>query len=127
MKTATDVRSELVFQYGSNMSTTRLRDRIREARPLEAAWTVERYEFTFPVWSIRHNRAACGIMSSEAGRVIFGALYEIPDDLICRSSGRPGRRTLDAIEGEGANTAGPASLCTVSLREEHLRHLPTFQ
>lgn len=96
---------EYVFQYGSNMCGQRIRagDRIPEARSVEAAWTDDTFDFTFPVWSRTANRAACGIIGSDTGRRIFGAIYLIPYNLIDRSCARRGRKTLDVIEGEGVN------------------------
>jgi Gamma-glutamyl cyclotransferase, AIG2-like len=96
--------SQLVFQYGSNMSVARMQEsteRIPEARPVEAAWTVERYDFRFPIRSKKYNRAVSGIVPNASGRKIYGALYEIPYDLIDRAVVRPGRRSLDQIEGAG--------------------------
>ena len=94
-----------MFQYGSNMCGQRIRagDRIPEARSVEAAWTDDTFDFTFPVWSRTANRAACGIIGSDTGRRIFGAIYLIPYNLIDRSCARRGRKTLDVIEGEGVN------------------------
>jgi len=87
------------------MSSDRLRapERIPEAEGVEAAWTDDRFEFTFSVWSVTKNRAASGIVRSESGRRIFGVIYEIPYDLIDRNCGRKRRKTLDEIEGEGTN------------------------
>ena len=78
-------------------------ERIPEAQGVEAAWTDHPFEFTFPVWSRKAERAACGIIPSDTGRHIFGAVYLIPYDLIDRTCARPGRKTLDSIEGEGTN------------------------
>lgn len=95
-----------VFQYGSNMSTSRMQEpteRIPEAKPVEAAWTVDPYEFCFPIRSRKSDRAVSGITKSESGRKIFGVLYAIPADLLDRKHVRPGRASLDEIEGEGRN------------------------
>lgn len=99
----TQMTNEFVFQYGSNMSRTRMLERISEAQPIEAAWTVEAFEFTFPVWSKQANRAASGIVPSASGRPIFGVLFSIPSDPVYRQAARPGRKTLDEFEGEGSN------------------------
>jgi hypothetical protein len=95
-----------VFQYGSNISTARMRDehkRIPSAEPLEAAWTIELYNFCFPVYSRSGGRAASGIKADSNGRQIFGAVYSIPESLVYRDPGNPKEISLDAIEGEGSN------------------------
>jgi hypothetical protein len=87
------------------MSSERLRapERIPEAEGVEAAWSDDLFDFTFPVWSETKKRAASGIVRNGLGRRIFGVIFTVPYDLIDRTCGRKGRRTLDAIEGEGAN------------------------
>ncbi len=93
----------LVFQYGSNTSSDRLnhRDRLKgDAKPLGIAVTDEKYDLVFDVWSETGNCAAADIVTGS--RRIWGVVYEIPDDLIERKA-RPGRKSLDAIEGESAN------------------------
>lgn len=77
--------------------------RIPEACPVKAAWTVEKYDFCFPVYSKTGRRAASGIVPNLSGRRIFGALYRIPEDLIYRERVRAGRISMDEIEGEGSN------------------------
>jgi hypothetical protein len=97
----------LVFQYGSNMSVARLNhaDRLSgDARVSCVAQTVEPFEFEFGVWSKTNNCAAATIVPSESGRHIFGVVYEIPEFLLSRDTAKTrGRKSLDAIEGEGTN------------------------
>ena len=92
-----------VFQYGSNMSSARFQERIPETQPVEAAWTVDLFQFAFPVWSREKKRAVSGIIADKSGRCMFGALFLVPSDLIDRESARSDRKTLDEYEGEGKN------------------------
>ena len=90
-----------VFQYGSNTLPSRFNseDRLRgDAQSLGAVYTEEEFELNFDVWSDSNNCAAADIISGR-GRRIWGALYEIPDDLISRETSGS-RRSLDAIEGQ---------------------------
>ncbi|MCU0924841.1 MAG: gamma-glutamylcyclotransferase [Hydrogenophaga sp.] len=97
----------LVFQYGSNMSVARLNgeDRLAgDAKVVCVAKTVERFEFIFSVWSTSNKCAAADLLPSYAGRSVYGVLYEIPDFLLSRDTAKErGRKSLDAIEGEGTN------------------------
>jgi cation transport regulator ChaC len=97
----------LVFQYGSNMSVARLDsdDRLAgDAKVASVAATVEPFELVFSVWSKSNNCAAADLLPSSTGRTIFGVLYEIPDFLLSRDTAKKqGRKSLDAIEGEGTN------------------------
>jgi len=94
----------LVFQYGSNMSSERLNsvDRLNgDAQPVGIAYTEEIYELVFDIWS-KTNKCAAANLLAGAGRLIWGVLYEVPDWLIRRETAK-GRRSLDAIQGEGTN------------------------
>ena len=97
----------LVFQYGSNMSVARLNgdDRLAgDATPVCVAMTVEHFELVFSVWSRSNNCAAADLLPSDAGRTVYGVLYEIPDFLLSRETAKErDRKSLDAIEGEGKN------------------------
>lgn len=97
----------LVFQYGSNMSVARLNsaDRLTgDAKLVCVATTVEPFELVFSVWSKTNNCAVADLLPSDAGRTAYGVLYEIPDFLLSRETAREkGRKSLDAIEGEGTN------------------------
>lgn len=94
----------IVFQYGSNMLTSRINspDRLNgKAKFIEVAYTENDYEFDFTVWSKTNSCAAADIIPN-GGRKIWGVLYEIPDYLVNRkTSGK--EKSLDAIEGEGTN------------------------
>jgi len=94
----------LVFQYGSNTSVVRLNSPKRlngDARVVGPAYTSDKYELDFTVWSKTNNCAAADIVP--AGNThIWGVVYEIPREIIYRNlSGA--RKSLDAIEGEGGN------------------------
>lgn len=94
----------LIFQYGSNTSTTRLNSETRlrgDAKSLGLVRTEERFELAFTVWS-KSNACAAADIVADHGRQIWGVLYEIPDWLISRETSDQ-RRSLDAIEGEGKN------------------------
>lgn len=79
-------------------------DRLRgDARALGLVCTQDRFEFTFDVWSERRGCFASDIQKRRKGRQIWGMLYEIPDHLMLRQTSPPGRRSMDAIEGEGIN------------------------
>ncbi len=93
-----------VFQYGSNTLSSRLNseDRLKgDARSLGVVYTREDFELDFNVFSDNNQCAAADIIPN-GSRKIWGVLYEIPDYLIRRGAS-PGRKSLDAIEGEGNN------------------------
>jgi len=93
-----------IFQYGSNMSVARLNaaERLRgEARVICLARTAERHHLGFTVFSQQNDCAAADIVHDEAGRSIWGVVYEIPSDLVYREQERDDWRCLDRIEGEG--------------------------
>lgn len=97
----------LVFQYGSNLDTDRLNgpDRLRgDAKKVGIAVTQEDFEFKFDIWSTAGGGRAAADIVPGTGRKIWGVVYEIPDFLIRRDTARArGRKSLDAIEGEGRN------------------------
>jgi len=90
----------LVFQYGSNTSSTRLNSAERlcaDARDLGLVCTEAPFELDFDVWSTGNACAGADIREGR-GRPIWGVLYEVPDYLIRRETAGE-RRSLDAIEG----------------------------
>jgi len=93
----------LIFQYGSNVDISRLNDLERlsgHARLVGLATTVEGFELCFNVYS---RGQACGVANLvPEGRTIYGALYDIPVERVCRDKKINGRKTLDEIEGEGS-------------------------
>jgi hypothetical protein len=98
-------RLVLVFQYGSNCLDSEINgpDRLRgDARFVGIAATVEDFQIAFDVFSQRRQCAAADIVRTPGSKV-WGALYEVPDHLIGRQTTPAGRRSMDAIEGEGTN------------------------
>jgi hypothetical protein len=96
----------LVFQFGSNCADSQINgeERLRgDAKFVALVRTVEDFALAFNVWSKNRNCAASDIVP-HPGTKVWGALYEVPDDLIERKSARArGRKSLDEIEGEGMN------------------------
>ncbi len=98
------VKMSLVFQYGSNTSVHRLNSAKRldgAARVVGPAYTQDKYDLDFTVWSKTNNCAAADIVP-KGNTQIWGVVYEIPDNLIYRHSSGT-KKSLDAIEGEGGN------------------------
>ncbi|MGA3346970.1 MAG: gamma-glutamylcyclotransferase family protein [Terracidiphilus sp.] len=97
---------KLVFQYGSNCSDAQINseDRLKgDAGFQSIAETVKDYELTFDVFSVYRNCAAADIVA-KPGAKAWGVLYEIREYLIGRETAKAhGRKSLDAVEGEGAN------------------------
>lgn len=78
MCAACEMTTLLYFAYGSNMSTSRLRDRCPSVRPLGAA--------TLPGYVLKwHKRSKDGsgkcdiVQSAKDEAIVHGVLYEIPD------------------------------------------------
>ena len=94
----------LVFQYGSNMLYNRINcpSRLKgDAVRVGTAYTVDKFELVFDVWSKTNCCAAADIVPG-SGRNIWGVLYEIPEHLIDRHKSGS-RKSLDEIEGECTN------------------------
>jgi hypothetical protein len=96
----------LVFQYGSNCSEIQINSKDRlcgDAKFVGIAETIDDYQLAFDVWSKNRGCAASDIVEIP-GNKVWGVLYEVPDFLIERNAAKKhGRKSLDAIEGEGAN------------------------
>jgi cation transport regulator ChaC len=96
----------LVFQYGSNCSQSQMNGEARlrgDAVFVDTAETVDDYHLSFDVWSKNRGCAAANIMPCE-GEKVWGVIYEVPDWLMSRDSAKErGRKSFDAIEGEGKN------------------------
>ena len=97
----------LVFQYGSNISVARINHAERlngDAELVAVAHTVGHFDLMFSVWSVTNKCAAADMIPTSSGRNIYGVLYSVPEHLISRELATPfGRKSLDAIEGEGKN------------------------
>lgn len=95
-----------VFQYGSNCSDLQIngKDRLKgDAKFISTAETFDDYELVFDVFSNGRHCAAADIVR-KPGSKVWGVLYEIPEYLIGRGTAEArGRKSLDAIEGEGKN------------------------
>ena len=90
----------LVFQYGSNTSSSRLNAKERldgDAVSLGLAYTIGQYDLGFTVWSNTNNCAAADIVRAP-GKKVWGVLYEIPDYLLSKHTAGK-RKSLDEIEG----------------------------
>ena len=90
----------LVFQFGSNTSSSRLnsRDRLNgDAKDLGLAVTAERFDLDFAVWSKTNNCAAADLRS-DGEQNVWGVLYQVPDHLMSAATSGA-RRSFDAIEG----------------------------
>jgi len=95
---------EFVFQYGSNILSTRINsdDRLRgDALLIGTAYTEYDHELEFTIWSRTNNCAVADILPGQ-GRKIWGVIYNIPENLIRRETSDI-RKALDAIEGECKN------------------------
>ena len=90
-----------IFQYGSNVDESRLNNQSRLggcARPKGLASTVDKFHLRFNVYSCGQK---CGVANLVPdGRIIYGALYDIPDDRVYRDKKINGLKTLDEIEGK---------------------------
>jgi len=96
----------LVFQYGSNCLDAEINGAKRlmgDAKFISIAETVDDYELAFNVFSNGRHCAAADIVRKQGSKA-WGVLYEIPEYLISRATAEArGRKSLDAIEGEGKN------------------------
>lgn len=95
----------LIFQYGSNCLNSQLNgdDRLCGDAAFVDIARSDNCELEFNVWS-KNRGCAAGDMVARPGALVWGALYDIPDYLITRDAAlSAGRKSLDAIEGEGSN------------------------
>jgi hypothetical protein len=95
----------LVFQYGSNCLESQINgaDRLRGDAKFVGKAVAEGFQLAFNVWSNNRRCAAADIVPKAASKV-WGALYEVPDSLLDRNTAAAiGRKSMDAIEGEGSN------------------------
>ena len=96
----------IVFQYGSNCLDSEINGEERlcgDAQFLDIAETLQDFELAFDVLSKARKCAAADIVR-KPGSKVWGVLYEVPDDLIDRKTAKAcGRKSFDAIEGEGIN------------------------
>jgi hypothetical protein len=94
-----------IFQYGSNCLDAELNGptRLCGDAQFDGVGVADGYEQSFEVWSKGRNCAASNL-APRTGAEAWGVLYEIPDALMNRDTAEAfGRRSMDAIEGEGKN------------------------
>lgn len=98
----------LLFQYGSNMSADRLREKIREhQRYVPAGVSLDvrllgsarlpGWRFCLGLYSARQKCLVGDIIDGQDADEVWGALYELDRELVIRSDGK--RSVLDRIEG----------------------------
>lgn len=116
----------LVFQYGSNMSSSHINERLRgNAAPLGLAITCERYDLDFTHYSRSpENQCATADLVPGSGRQIYGVLYEIPVTWIFRELKRTAK-TLDEYEGEG-NAYQRTIIDVISLQSNRIERAITY-
>lgn len=96
----------LVFQYGSNCLESEINSSERlegKARFFDIAKTIENYKLDFDVYSENRGCAAADIVRTCQDKKVWGVLYSVGDNLICRETVPEGSTSFDAIEGEGKN------------------------
>jgi len=96
---------ELLFQYGSNMSSRRLNDPNRlngRAIPVGVA-VLEGWGIRFDLYSITNGCGVTDIVPAH-DETAYGVLFEVPRELLIAPSGR--RSRMDEIEGARADGTG---------------------
>jgi cation transport regulator ChaC len=92
----------LLFQYGSNCLTARLKSPQRlngAAMIVGRAQTLDEYEIAFDVWSNGNGCAASDLIAATGtGHRAWGVLFEVPPDRI-RGRNHPKGKTMEEIEG----------------------------
>lgn len=94
-----------VFQYGSNTLDSQLNgpDRLNGDAIFVAIAALPNHKLSFGVWSSNRKCAAATLMPAN-GNWVWGALYNIPEQLVYRDRAKViFRKSLDQIEGEGTN------------------------
>lgn len=95
----------LVFQYGSNCLESEMNSSKRlnnQAICLGVAKTVENYQLNFNVYSKNRDCAVADIVKS-GKNTVWGVLYHVPNELMCRETTPVNLISFDKIEGEGRN------------------------
>jgi gamma-glutamylcyclotransferase (GGCT)/AIG2-like uncharacterized protein YtfP len=112
----------LLFQYGSNMFAERLRQRIEEHQDhvphrthsevrLLGSARLCGWSLALNLWSARGKSRVANMVEDETGEV-WGALYELPSELVNRCDGK--RSVLDRIEGH-RTTADPENYAKICI------------
>lgn len=100
-----DTNMTLVFQYGSNCLESEMNSPERfngKAIFLGVAKTVENYQLDFNTYGRRRECAVADIIKS-GNKPVWGVLYNIPNELMCRETAPNNLISFDKIEGEGCN------------------------
>jgi hypothetical protein len=117
----------LLFQYGSNMAEDELKSKItrhhaRFAPPgveadlnLRGAARIVGWQFDFGLFSAGRRHRVADIVHVGGDTEVWGALYELPTELVRRSDGE--RSVLDRIEGH-ATTDNPENYLPVRVEVE---------
>jgi len=95
----------IVFQYGSNCLDAEMNgdERLCSDAKFIGVARADDFELAFDVQSRKRRCAAVDIVKRK-GAVVWGVLYDVPDDLVDRERAKAiGRVSLDSIEGEGQN------------------------
>lgn len=95
----------IVFQYGSNCLESEMNSPERfngRAIFLGVAKTVENYQLDFNTYSRRRKCAVADIIKS-GNKPVWGILYYIPNELMCRETAPNNLISFDKIEDEGGN------------------------
>ncbi len=93
-----ETKTVLLFQYGSNMSSTRLNGAKRlsgYAKPLGKA-KLRGWELTFDIWSTLNESAAADIVPCDDG-IVWGVLYDVDRELVIAPKCKLSK--MDCIEG----------------------------
>jgi len=99
----------MLFQYGSNMDARVLSEKIRvyhgryalSDTPVEAVFRgaarLPGWRFGFGLYSLGLNGRVADVVAAGPEDEVWGALYELPRELVLRADGR--RSVMDRIEG----------------------------
>jgi len=75
----------LIYQYGSNCDTARLKERLGDADDLGRAQTLDEYDIGFNVWSQTNGCAAADLVAAlGTGRHAWGVLYAMSDAAVAK-------------------------------------------
>jgi hypothetical protein len=96
---------ELLFQYGSNMSSRRLNEpsRLNGAAISVGSVVLEGWGVRFDLYSERNGCGVADIVPSQ-DETVYGVLFEVPRELVIAPDG--GRSRMDEIEGARAGASG---------------------
>jgi hypothetical protein len=97
----------LIFQYGSNCDTDRLKSRLGDVRDLGRAQSVGKYELAFNKPSRKNNCAAADLLPAKgSGCHAWGVLYEVSDEAFTRLTDHVEGPSYKPIDIDVTNEAG---------------------